>query len=159
MSEFTAQARAESSRSDDTTRAIVRLLESGAGRARWQRARERERERAHGGAYLWDVTVARFIAATHVKSYHVFEPASPGEQFLEEFVQAVASRRYASARTLWEGMNEFAGSSTQSAASRPLMRRLRELAPAIDPTVVAARVATDAPTFDSSADRRRGHDQ
>jgi hypothetical protein len=116
MSEFTAQARAVSSRSDDTTRGIVRLLESDAGRGRWQRARERER--AHGGAYLWDVTVARFIAATHVKSYHVFEPASPGEQFLEEFVQAVASRRYASARTLWEGMNEFAGSSTQSAASR-----------------------------------------
>ncbi|WP_431792057.1 hypothetical protein [Microbacterium paraoxydans] len=157
MGKLTARARVESSRSDDMAMAIIRLLESSAGRRQWERARERRR--AHGGAYLWDVTVARFIAATHVKSYHVFESASPAEQFLEEFVQAVASRRYASARTLWEGMNEFAGSSTQSAASRPLMRRLRELAPAIDPAVVASRVAADEPTFDSSAHRRRGHDQ
>ncbi|WP_372983857.1 hypothetical protein [Microbacterium sp.] len=119
---------------------IAGLLESGASRRQWHRSRAIQ-SGTRQGAYEWDFTVAQFIAAAHVKKYHVFELSSPEEQFLEEFVQAVASRRYAAARTLWAGMNEFAGGSKHAATSRPLLRRLRELAPQIDPAGALATIA------------------
>ncbi|MCE7483569.1 hypothetical protein LZG07_16865 [Microbacterium profundi] len=115
---------------------VMQLFTSDADDARWRReyraqCAQSPTESARQHAFLWDFTVARFIAAAHIKRYHVLQQAAPSEQFLEEFVQAVAAAHHRSAWALWEGMNEFAGGTTTLATHRPLRRRIREVTPAI----------------------------
>lgn len=91
-------------------------------------------------AFLWDYTLARFIAAAHVRRYSIFELASPGAQLLEEFVQAVHYGEHASALSLWDGMNEFVSEGTILPTTAPLTRRIRELNPISDLADVAANL-------------------
>lgn len=121
---------------------IQLLLASGADDTQWTHQYEAQRTVdptawVRQNAFLWDFTLARFIAAAHIKKYDVLQAATPGEQFLEEFVQAVSSANHASALGLWDGMNEFAGGESLLPTSKPLTRRVRELNPISDLAEVA----------------------
>jgi hypothetical protein len=116
---------------------ITLLLSVTADDAQWQNQYDAQEAIdphlwASRNAFLWDYTLARFIAAVHIKRYQVLEHASPEEQFLEEFVQAVAVGDHRSAGGLWDGMNEFSGAASTVGTNRPLTRRLREIAPTTD---------------------------
>lgn len=115
------------------------LLATHAEPAEWEQQYRAQREIdlvawVRQNAFLWDYTLARYIAAVHIRPYTVLEHATPAEQFMEEFVHAVSLADGTGALGVWDGINEFAEADAHDTlpSSEPLMHRIRALNPDCD---------------------------